>query len=354
LRLPRRSRRLPKPLTSDRISARAPLGAAVVGFGVGEQHARVYVDHPLCALRQIYDIDPDAVYRAHATFESATIAASFDDLLSDPTVDIISIASYDDAHFGQVLAALESRRHVFVEKPLCRSLDELQRVKIAWRKSARQLAANLVLRGAPLYQWLRSAIAAGELGEIFAIDGDYLYGRLGKVTGGWRKDVIDYSVIQGGGIHLVDLMLWLTGQRPASVTAAGGAIAARGTAFRYNDFVAATYRFESGLVGRITANFGCVHPHQHVLRVFGTRATFIHDDRGARLQGSREPSAPWRPLDLSPLPPSKGVLIPRFVQSIVGDCDGAAETQHEFDLMSACLAADRAVASGGAEKVPYV
>jgi predicted dehydrogenase len=329
------------------------LGAATVGLGVGEQHARTLVATGACALRWVYDLDAAKSQRLAGEL-GAKAADDYDEILNDRLVRLITLASYDDAHCEQAIAALAAGKHVFVEKPLCRSLDELERVKVAWRESARHLAANLVLRGAPLYQWLRSAIAAGELGEIFAIDGDYLYGRLEKITGGWRKDVVDYSVIQGGGIHMVDLMLWLTGQRPASVTAAGGAIAARGTAFRYNDFVGATYRFESGLVGRITANFGCVHPHQHVLRVFGTRATFIHDDRGARLQESREPSAPSRPLDLSPLPPSKGALIPRFVQSIVGGCDGAAETQHEFDLMSACLAADRAVASGGAEKVPYV
>ena len=78
-------------------------------------------------------------------------------------------------------------------------------------------------------------------------------------------------MLQGGGVHLVDLMLWLTGQRPAVVAAVGAAVATRGTAYRYNDFVAATYRFESGLIGRITANFGCVHPHQHVLRVLVQR-----------------------------------------------------------------------------------
>jgi predicted dehydrogenase len=329
------------------------LGAATVGLGVGEQHARTLVATGECALRWVYDLDA-AKSRRVAGELGAQAAAGYDDILNDGLVRLVTLASYDDAHCEQAIAALAAGKHVFVEKPLCRSLDELQRVQSTWRGSARHLVANLVLRGAPLYLWLGSAIAAGELGEIFAFDGDYLYGRLQKITEGWRKDVADYSVMQGGGIHLVDLMLWLTGQRPASVTAAGGAIASRGTAFRYNDFIAATYRFESGLVGRITANFGCVHPHQHVLRVFGTRATFVCDDRGPRLQSSREPSAPWQAIDLSPQPPSKGVLIPGFVQSIVGERGRAEQAQHEFDLMSACLAADRAVASGGAEKVPYV
>ena len=49
------------------------------------------------------------------------------------------------------------------------------------------LACNLVLRAAPLYVGgSKRPSARGELGEIYAMDGDYLYGRLPKITDGWR------------------------------------------------------------------------------------------------------------------------------------------------------------------------
>lgn len=335
------------------MTRRTELGAATVGLGVGEQHARTLVATRCCALRWVYDPDQAKASRVAAEL-GARAASCYEDILEDGDVQIVTLATYDDAHYGQTLAALGAGKHVFVEKPLCRSVDELCHLKAAWQQSGRHLAVNLVLRGAPLYQWLRDAISAGDLGEIYAIDGDYLYGRLHKITGGWRKDVPDYSVMQGGGVHLVDLMLWLTRQRPAAVTAAGNAIATRGTAFGYRDFQAATYRFESGLIGRITANFGAVHAHQHVLRVFGTRATFIHDDRGARLQTSREPGASWTPIDRSPLPDSKGVLIAPFVDSIVDGRDRHEQAQQEFDLIAACIAADLAAGSGASETIAYL
>lgn len=335
------------------MTAGTDVGAATVGLGVGEQHARALAANPRCALRWVYDLDPEKASRLAAEL-SARAASRFEDILTDGDVQIITLASYDDAHCGQTLAALGAGKHVFVEKPLCRSFDELTRIKAAWSQSGCHLAANLVLRGAPLYQWLRDAVTAGELGEVYAIDGDYLYGRLRKITEGWRKDVRDYSVMQGGGIHLVDLMIWLTGQRPVSVTSVGSAVATRGTAFRYHDFQAATYSFESGLIGRITANFGAVHAHQHMLRVFGTRATFIHDDRGARLQTSRDPGASWTSIERSALPDSKGVLIAPFVDAIVERRDRVPTAQREFDLIAACLAADLALASGVSEAIAYV
>ena len=69
--------------------------------------------------------------------------------------------------------------------------------------------------------------------------------------------------MEGGGVHLLDLLLWITGERPTSVTAMGNRICTRGTAFRYDDYVAATLQAPSGLVSRVTANFGCVHRHHH-------------------------------------------------------------------------------------------
>jgi predicted dehydrogenase len=249
---------------------------------------------------------------------------------------------------------MRAGKHVFVEKPVCVTLDQARELKAALAEQPDLvLASNLVLRAAPLYRWLRDERRSGALGNLYAFDGDYLYGRLHKITEGWRKDVADYSVMLGGGVHLVDLMLWITGQRPARVTATGNRISTEDTAFSYLDFASATYEFPSGLVGRITANFGSVSPHQHVVRVFGTEATLISDDAGARLYRSRDPETPSERLDLAPLPASKAELIPDFVQRIVEGEAGRQAAQHELDVISTCVAADRALAKGGAVDIEY-
>ena len=259
------------------------VGVAVVGLGVGEQHARAYSDDERCELRWVVDLD-EAKARRVAAELGCRAATSFAAALADEQVTCVSLATYDDQHYEQVLAALAAEKHVFAEKPLCQTEPEARALRDAWRQRPHlQLASNLVLRGAALYRWLRAEREAGRLGEVYAVDGDYLYGRVEKITDGWRKDVDDYSVVLGGGVHLVDLLLWLTGERPVSVTALGNGIATRGTDFRYDDFAAATFRFQSRLVGRVTANFGCVHRHQHVVRVFGTEAD-------VRLRRQRRPS----------------------------------------------------------------
>jgi len=323
------------------------LGAAVVGLGVGAQHALAYARLPSCELKWLYDIDRARAEEAAIRVGSGAIAGSFNEILRDPAVDIVSIASYDDQHFEQTLAALEAGKNVFVEKPLCRTLHEARGIAAAQRSSGRLLQSNLVLRASPLYRWLKSAIDSGELGRIYAIDGDYLYGRIEKITKGWRGNVDDYSVMTSGGVHMVDLMLWMLDERATTVSASGNRICTAETSFEYLDFVAATYQFPSGAIGRITANFGCVHGHQHVFRVFGTRGTFIHDDRGARLQTHRDPAPPAEPISLISKPLSKGDLIPDFVASVIVGADTAPLVRRELELIAACAAVQPALDQPG-------
>jgi predicted dehydrogenase len=328
-------------------------GTAVVGLGVGEAHARAYAALPDCQLRWVADLDASRAERLAGEL-GCKATTNFETVLDDPQVAIVSIASYDDAHAGQVMSALRSGKDVFAEKPIARTDRELADIKALWLQSGRHLASNLILRAAPLYRQLRDTISGGELGEIYAIDGDYLYGRIEKITDGWRAGVDAYSVMEGGGIHLVDLLMWLTGQRPVRVSSVGNRIATSGTAFRYRDFQATTFEFASGLIGRITANFGCVHRHQHVLRVFGTRGTFIYDDRGARLHRSRDPQTPAVSLEAAPLVADKGALLPDFVRTVRTGRRDEAETQLHLDVLSACAAADHAADTAASLEIHYV
>ncbi len=329
------------------------LGVAVIGLGVGEQHALAYASLKECRLIWLYDLNKSRSEKIASTL-NCEVAEGLEQILEDPEVDIVSIASFDDDHFDQTVSALNAGKHVFVEKPMCRSLEELRKIREVWEINGRKmLTSNLVLRAAVVYQWLKSAIQSGMFGDVYAFDGDYLYGRRTKITDGWRKNVENYSVIQGGGVHLVDLMLLLTGQRPTNVYAIGNNICTRGTDFKYNDFVATTYIFSSGLVGRITANFGCVHHHQHFVRVFGTNATFVYDDKGPRLFLNMDPIRESKQLNIATLPYSKGDLIPPFVRSILKQGD-LLSTQHEFDVISACVAADRSIDCGRPVEVDYI
>jgi predicted dehydrogenase len=334
------------------------LGIGVIGLGVGEQHARAFSAHPQCQVTALCDRDSaklSAVARAMPGTRCYNVA---EQLIDDPSVQVVSIASNDDDHAPQILRALRAGKHVFAEKPLCLSGGDLAEIVRTWRAAGgARLSTNTLLRRSPRFRWLKRAIDSGNLGTLFYIEGDYVYGRLHKLTDGWRGRVPNYSVTLGGGIHVVDLLLWLSGERPVEVTAYGSNLGSAGTGFEGTDLVLALLRFESGLVAKIGANFASVYPHFHRLMVYGTKATFENlpptISSAARLWKERDGGGPPQVID-EPYPAvEKGDLIPSFVEAVLGR--GAPEVQEEeaFACIATCLAIDRSASERRAVRVEY-
>src|SRR5260370_31647505 len=184
--------------------------AAVIGLGVGEQHIAGYRAHPGVEVVAVCDTDPAKLELAAERYPELRPTATAEDLLTDPEIDVISVASYDDAHFEQVRGALSHGKHVFVEKPLVLHAAEAGELAELLRAHPElRLSTNLPLRLSPRFVRVRELIAAGELGELFHLEGDYDYGRRHKLTEGWRGRIPYYSAMLGGGIHIVDLLTWM-------------------------------------------------------------------------------------------------------------------------------------------------
>lgn len=330
------------------------INAAVIGLGVGAHHAGALMRDGRVRLTSIAELNERKFKDFAAMHPQESLRhAGAAEIIADKDIGLLSIASFDEMHFDQVIAGLAHGKHIFVEKPLCQTAQQLHDIYQAWSSSGLGLSSNLLLRAAPLYAWLRDLIAQGELGEVYAFDGDYLYGRLPKIVEGWRSETENYSVMEGGGIHIIDLMLGLCGALPTQVQAVANKIVTRDMAFRYPDFHSAIFTFPNGLVGRVTANFGCVHKHQHAIRVFGTKGTFIYDDMGARLHRGRDHEQNVETIALAPKPADKGVLLPGFIDDIlVGNV--RARGQREFDLMSVVLAADAALSYNQPLEIGYL
>lgn len=331
------------------------LRVAVIGLGVGEAHVAGYHSHDACDVVALCDVSAEKRAEVGERHPGIALCESADDVLTDPEIDVVSIASYDNVHYEQIIKAIENDKHVFVEKPLCLSEVETRDVRDRLRaKPHLRLSSNLILRACPRFIALKERIERGDLGELFLVEGDYHYGRLHKITEGWRGAIDFYSVVYGGAIHLVDLLLWLTGDRIVEVSAYGNRIASRGSQFRHNDTVVAVIKFEGGIVGKVGVSYGCVRPHFHSLAVYGTKATFINDQPDALLYESRDPQAvPTRLTE--PYPGvHKGDLIASFVDGIVHDGQPIVDEEDVFRTMSVCLAIEKSVATGKACPVTYI
>lgn len=326
-----------------------PLRVGIIGLGVGAAHIPGYERAEGCEVVAACDLDAerlDEVGRAHPGLRLIEDAG---ELLDDPEIDVVSIASFDDHHFEQVKRALEHDKHVFVEKPICQTEEHARELHavLAERPHLR-LSSNLPLRASARFTELKGLIDKGRLGRLYYLEGDYVYGRLWKLRDGWRGDLERYSVFLGGGIHMVDLLLWLTGDRVVRVSAMGNRIASEGSKFRFDDMVVALLEFESGVVAKVSANFGSVHPHFHDVRVFGTEGTYLNSlEAGTLWTPGPEEEQPQRERLESAYPGyDKGDLIPSFIDSIAGRGPAILGAEDVFRTVAVCFAVERAAESG--------
>ena len=336
------------------------LNAAIIGLGVGERHISGYEADPRCQVTALCDIDENKLHEVSQRNPGRRLSTNPNEILEDPTIDVVTIASYDDAHCDQVLMAIENGKHIFVEKPLCLNQQEFEDISGALKAHENiRLSSNLILRMTPRFIELRKRITQGELGNIYYLEGDYDYGRLYKLTEGWRGKIPFYSVVYGGAIHLIDLILWLTKSRVQEVFALGSRKVTEGTAFRHYDLVSALLKFESGssnsdgMLAKITANFGSVVPHHHKLSVYGTEGTFNQGHTDATYFHSRDPSADVEQV-IDPYPgAAKGDMLPSFVKSLLDGTPAEISEKEVLDAMSVGLAIEKSLETKKLEQVNY-
>jgi predicted dehydrogenase len=328
---------------------------AIIGLGVGEAHIAGYHKHSQSEVVALCDFNEAKRQDVASRHPEIDMFADADDILLRDDIDIVSIASYDNYHHEQIIKALRSGKHVFVEKPLCLHSWEAKEIRSALREAPHlRLSSNLILRKTPRFQELSSALTRGEYGDVFQIEGDYNYGRVHKITDGWRGTIPYYSVMLGGGVHLIDLMTWLTGKKIQRVSAFGSNMATRHTAFRYPDTVVSILEFEDGLIGKVSANFSCVYPHFHRLSVYGTKATFQNHLPNALKFESRDPAIQPNAIDSAYPGTHKGDMLYSFVDSVLGVDNAEVSEEDVFAAVSVCFAINQSLDTRRVVEVEYI
>ena len=319
------------------------INAGIIGLGVGAHHARAIAEVPGCRVAWLCDIDAERLKACGTEHPGARLTVRAEDVLGDPDVGFVVIASYEDAHATQAITAIDRGKHVLLEKPLCQTEDELDKISAALERAPQLVfQSNLIMRRFPRMMELKRSIANGEFGDVYFIEADYAYGRVHKITEGWRGRLPYYSVMAGGGIHVIDAVLWLTGGRVEEVQGYGNRIATAGTQFRFDDFQVALLRLKGGAVAKVSANFACVYPHGHVFNVYGTKKTYVQNALGAANIITRDPEATPTPAPIGALV-GKGAFIPRIVDAIRGQAEPEIPRQELLDSMRVCLAIERAI-----------
>jgi predicted dehydrogenase len=238
----------------------------VVGLGYwGPNLARNFAALPRCELRWCCDPSSAALEQAAMRLPAARVTTELDDLLDDPQLDAVALATPVRTHAALAVAVLEAGKHCFVEKPLAQSASEAEHVVAAAKASRRTLMVGHLLEYHPAVQELKLLIDSGELGErIYYIYGNRL--NLGKLRS-------DENALWSLGAHDVSVVLHLAEEEPVEVIAQGESYLRGGV----EDVVFGYLRFPSGLAAHLHLSW--LDPHkERRLVVVGARRMATFDD----------------------------------------------------------------------------
>ncbi|HUY59838.1 MAG TPA: Gfo/Idh/MocA family oxidoreductase [Solirubrobacteraceae bacterium] len=242
-----------------------PIQIGVVGLGYwGPNLARNFASLPGCELSWVCDGSEAARAKAAAQFPRARVAAELDELLDDPELDAIVLATPVPTHAELAVRVLEANKHCFVEKPLAQSVADAERAVAAAATSGRILMVGHLLEYHPGVLKLKELKDSGELGEIYYIYGNRL--NLGKLRA-------DENALWSLGAHDVSVVLALAGEEPTEAVAHGESYVRSGV----EDVVFCYLRFPSGLAAHLHLSW--LDPHkERRFTVVGAHKMATFDD----------------------------------------------------------------------------
>jgi predicted dehydrogenase len=222
------------------------VGVAGLGYW-GPNLARNFASLPGCELTWCCDASEAARERHARAFPGTRFTGELGDLLDDPDLDAVVLATPVPTHAELSVRVLEAGKHCFVEKPLAQSVADAERAVAAAERSERILMVGHLLQYHPGLARLKALVDEGHLGQVRYIYGNRL--NLGKLRA-------DENALWSLGAHDVSVLLHLAGEEPTELSARGESYMNPGV----EDVVFAFMRFPSGLAAHLHLSW--LDPHK--------------------------------------------------------------------------------------------
>lgn len=230
------------------------------------RHAPEYTANPHVDEIVFYDRNPDRAEALAALF-GGKVAETVDELMEDPTIDMISDCSSNEYHHIFSSRALLSGKHVLCEKPISLTIEHAKEILDAQKKSGKKLMLDHNQRFTRAHQKAKEIIAGGEFGNVltfrttFGHSGPEQWGH-NKTNSTWffKKERSGLGVAGDLGIHKVDVLHYLLDDEIEQASAFQGAlhkVDEQGQPIEVCDNIVCSLKTKKGRLG--TASFSWTH-----------------------------------------------------------------------------------------------
>ena len=322
--------------------------AAVIGMGIGEKHLKAIDGFLGSEVKIICEKDKKKIQMLKKKYPNKMITSNEKSIFLDKQINLVSIASYDDNHYSQIVKCLKFNKNIIIEKPMCLNSNQLKNIYKLIKKKNIKMTSNLVLRVNALFKNFKKRI---NIEKVYYIEGDYIYGRKKKLFG-WRSKIKQYSLTLGAGVHIIDLINWLTDLKPKSVYATGNKKATKGTVFKKNSMIVMMFEYPKDIIVKITANGAAIFDHFHELKIFSDNQTLVNSKLGSYIVKKGKTK---KILANYPDKQNRKKLIRNFIETLIKkNIKPIISVKEQVDLMSICFAVDKSVKLNKKIKINYL
>jgi predicted dehydrogenase len=246
----------------------ATVGIAVVGLGHwGPNLLRNFADTPDARVVAGCDARAELLERHRARYPAVRFVSRYEELLADPEVQAIALATPAAAHEAMAEAALRAGKHVLVEKPIATSSAGARRLIEAARAASRVLMVGHTFEYNPAVLRLREVVQGASFGRP-------VYAYTTRVNLGQIRD--DVNAMWNLAPHDISILLFLFGEPPVAVSATGKAFVRP----QQEDVVFVYLEFPSGAVAHVHVSW--LDPSKvRRVTVVGERQMAVYDDLDA-------------------------------------------------------------------------
>lgn len=189
------------------------INVGVVGYGYwGPNLVRNFVASPAANVVTVCDRDSGRLQKVQALYPAIQVTTSAEEMIADPNIDAIVVATPVDAHFPLAMAALKAGKHVFVEKPITSTADQARQLV---EEAAKR---NLVLHVDHTFVYTGAVRKMHELIRTDAFGQVRYYDSTRVNLGLFQHDV---NVLWDLAVHDLSIMAYVLGQTPVAVSATG-------------------------------------------------------------------------------------------------------------------------------------
>jgi predicted dehydrogenase len=215
-------------------------------------------------LAAVADLDAAKLASVKRRFPTVNTSTNFNDLLADPSIDAVAIATPVDTHFELAMAALKAGKHVWVEKPMTETLEQARRLVDEAERCGKVLHVDHTFIYTGAVQKMGEVVRAGDLGKIYYYDSTRIN------LGLFQRDV---NVISDLAVHDFSILDYLFGEQPTAVTA-NGTNHFPGTP---ENLAFVTLYYDSGMIAHSNVSWLAPVKVRQIL-VGGSRRMVVYDD----------------------------------------------------------------------------